>query len=114
MTKILDDKKYSTHTIRGEVRALHDNVLAVIDFGEIKLASGIIILDDDGIDAGIHPRWATVVVIGPKQLDVAVGDRIYVEHGRWSRRINLEIDGKIQKIHRIDTDAILAVAVAVE
>ena len=77
-------------------------------FGEQKTNSGIIIIDDDGKDIGIKPRWAKVYAVGDEQKDVSSGDWILIEHGRWTRGITLEdADGNEIIIRRVDNDAIL-------
>ncbi len=83
-------------------------------FGEQLSSSGLIILDDDKKDRGIHPRWCKVYAIGPKnKSDISVGDWILVSHGRWGRGVDLnEIDPKHYEkgqlvIRRVDSKDIL-------
>jgi co-chaperonin GroES (HSP10) len=82
-------------------------------FGEQVTKSGVILLDDDKTDRGIHPRWAKVYAVGPKnRTPLKPGDWILVEHGRWTRGIDMnEIDPNIDPfqtiIRRVDPKAIL-------
>jgi co-chaperonin GroES (HSP10) len=96
------------NVVKGKLKPLRNNVL-VIDMGfeEQKTASGIVLQSDDGKAHGVKPRWAKVWAVGPEQKDVHVGEWIYVEHGRWTRGIKVEEDGKEVIIRRIDTEAIL-------
>jgi co-chaperonin GroES (HSP10) len=72
---------------------LHDHVIVTdMNFGQRTLSSGIIMLGDDTKTDGIRPRWAKVYAVGPDQKDVVVGQWILVEHGRWTRGIEVEID----------------------
>lgn len=68
---------------------IHDKVIVThLQHGVQKTKSGLIILDDSTTAAGergIKPRWAKVHAIGPDQKDVAVGNWILLEHGRWSQ-----------------------------
>lgn len=96
----------------GTVRALHDHVIVEdMHFGERVTKSGIIITSDDAKSRGIRPRWGKVYAIGPKQTDIRIGDWVLVEHGRWTRGIQLINDsGAETVVRRVDTDAIMAVA----
>lgn len=94
--------------VKGRLRPLRDNVLVTdMSFEEQTTASGIIIQSDDGKTHGVKPRWAKVWAIGPEQQDVKVGEWIYVEHGRWTRGVKVEEDGKEIIIRRVDTNAIM-------
>jgi len=96
------------NVVKGKLKPLRDNVLVTdMSFEEQKTASGIIIQSDDGKTHGVKPRWARVWAIGPDQTDVQVGDWIYVEHGRWTRGITVEEEGKQFVIRRVDTNSIL-------
>ena len=79
-------------------------------FGEIKTAGGLILIDDDGTQSGIHPRWAKVYAIGSKQEDVKVGQWILVAHGRWSRALKVKKDNVELEVRMIDEDDILLVS----
>ena len=96
--------------IKGTLKPIHNHVLATdMYFGDQKTKTGIIILNDDGKSEGIRPRWCKVWAIGKDQKDVKVGDWILVEHGRWTRGVQLENDdGTTFDIRRIDVSGIIA------
>lgn len=102
----------STYDVKQlTIRAIHDNVLVSdMDFGEIKTSSGIVLRSDDGKSHGIKPRWGKVYKVGPEQKDVAVGQWILIEHGRWSRKIKIDDGESIKEIQKVDVAAILAVS----
>jgi co-chaperonin GroES (HSP10) len=96
------------NVVKGKLKPLRNNVLVTdMGFEEQKTASGIVLQSDDGKAHGVKPRWAKVWAVGPEQKDVHVGEWIYVEHGRWTRGIKVEEDGKEVIIRRVDTEAIL-------
>jgi len=79
-----------------------------MNFGEQYTAGGIFIPSDDGKSEGVKPRWCKVFAIGPEQKDVKVGEWIYVEHGRWTRGLEVEEDdGTKFTIWRIDPNGIM-------
>jgi co-chaperonin GroES (HSP10) len=94
---------------RGRIKPIRDRILVTdIDFGDVKTASGIIIPGADGKTAGIHPRWGRVWAVGPEQKDVKIGEWIMIEHGRWTRKFEVEDDdGNIIKVHGVDNKAIM-------
>jgi len=79
-------------------------------FGEKKTRGGIILLDDDGTESGIHPRWSQVYAVGPKQEDVRVGQWILVAHGRWSRALKVINNKEELEVRMIDENDILLVS----
>lgn len=95
--------------VRGKIKPIRDHVLVSdMDFGEQKTASGIVITSDNGKSSGVKPRWGRVWAVGPEQQDIKVGEWICVEHGRWTRTIELEQDdGSILELRRVETNAIL-------
>ena len=94
--------------IKGKLRPLRNTVLVSdMGFEEQTTASGIVIQSDDGKSYGVKPRWARVWAIGPEQVEVKLGEWIYIEHGRWTRGIKVEENGEDIVIRRVDTDAIL-------
>ena len=96
------------NTVKGKLRALHDTVLiSDMSFEEQTTASGIVIRSDDGKCHGVKSRWGRVWAIGPEQTEVKIGEWIYVEHGRWTRGIKVEDNGKEIVIRKVDTDSIL-------
>ena len=93
------------------LRALRDHVLVTdMHFGQRKLGSGLILLNDDGKGEGIRPRWAKVFAIGPDQQDVRVGQWVLVAHGRWTRANEIEVEGEEKSLRRIDQNDILLVS----
>jgi co-chaperonin GroES (HSP10) len=98
------------HSASG-VRALRDHVICEdIQFGEQKTTGGIVLMNDNGKTQGIRPRWACVYAVGPEQKDLVPGQWILIEHGRWTRAVNVEVNGQVKKIVRVDTSGILAVS----
>jgi len=91
------------------IRPILDHIIVEdMEFGEQRTHGGIIIVDDDGKQHGIKPRWAKVYAVGPKQKDVKPGEWVLIEHGRWTRGFNFEKeDGSIYTLRRVDTDAII-------
>ena len=82
---------------------LRDHVIVKnLDFGSQVTRGGIILLDDDGSERGIHPRWAEVWRVGEGVHDLKVGDWVLLEHGRWSRTSKLKVDDEMISINRID------------
>ena len=99
--------KYRATNQVGGVRALHDHVIVRnMNFGARKLASGIFLLNDDGKTEGIRPRWARVYAVGPDQQDVQVGQWVFIEHGRWSRGMEVEIAGETFSLRKADPECI--------
>jgi co-chaperonin GroES (HSP10) len=98
--------------VKGNIVPLNDNVLVSdMDFDMQKTASGILITSDNGKAEGIYPRWGRVWAVGPDQVDVNVGEWVLVEHGRWTRTIEFELDDENTiELRRVDTKAILASA----
>jgi hypothetical protein len=104
------NKYRATNQVDG-VRALHDHVIVRdMNFGARKLASGIYLLNDDGKTEGIRPRWARVYAVGPDQKDVAVGQWVFIEHGRWSRGMEVEINGEEFTLRKADPECIIFVS----
>jgi len=95
----------------NSIEALNDHILvADMNFGSRKLSSGILLPNDDGLSAGIRPRWAKIYAVGPDQKDVGVGQWILVAHGRWTRGVKIEDSKKEVTIRRIDPNDILLVS----
>lgn len=96
--------------VKGVLKPLHDKVLVTdMEFGEQKTKGGLVLLSDDGKDHGIHPRWARVYAVGPEHdEEYGVGDWVLVEHGRWSRGIEMEeSNGDKITIRLIDTNCVM-------
>lgn len=95
--------------VRGTIRPIRDHVLVSdMDFGMQQTKTGIFITSDNGKSSGVKPRWGKVYAIGPEQKDVKVGEWVCVEHGRWTRTIELEQDdGSTLELRRVENTAIL-------
>lgn len=96
--------------IKGKLTPIRKNVIVEeMNFGEQKTKAGLIILLDDGIDRGIKPRWGKVYAKGPENVDeYDVGDYVLVEHGRWTRGVDIEGDDGIQrKLRMVEVESIL-------
>ena len=98
------------NAIKGDLRAIGNRVLVRdMYFGEQKTASGLILRDDDGTTRGIYPRWGRVYSKGPDNNDdYKEGDWILVEHGRWTRSVNLEKNGESIEVRMVEAESILA------
>jgi co-chaperonin GroES (HSP10) len=93
----------------SKLRPIQAHILARdMNFGEQQTASGIVLKSDDGKSEGVRPRWCKVFAVGPEQKDVKVGEWILVEHGRWTRGLEVEEDdGTKFTIWRIDSNGIM-------
>jgi len=103
----------SIKVYEGTLTPIHNRVLVTdMNFGEQKTAGGIIISSDDGQARGIHPRWGRVIAKGHENDDdYEVGDWILIEHGRWSRGINLQkSDGDKMVVHMVEAESVLGTA----
>lgn len=100
-------------TVTGKIQPLRDKVMVEdMKFGMQTTSKGLIVLNDDGANHGIKPRWARVHSVGPDQTDVTVGQYILVEHGRWTRGVEL-VDPDTNEsvtIRMVDNNDILAVS----
>lgn len=96
--------------IIGKLKPIRDRVIVSdMHFGEQRSSGGIVILGDDGKDRGIYPRWGKVYAKGPENVDeYQVGDWILVEHGRWTRGVEID-DGEseLKTIRAVDVKCIL-------
>jgi co-chaperonin GroES (HSP10) len=81
-----------------------------MNFSGRKLSSGIVLLGDDGNTSGIRPRWAQVYAVGPEQSIVKAGEWVLVEHGRWTRGVEVEITGEEMTLRRVDPKNIIFVS----
>ena len=53
---------------------------------------GILLLNDDGKDHGVRPRWAQVYAVGEGVTFVKPGEWILLEHGRWTRQMKVLLE----------------------
>lgn len=94
--------------VTGKIRPLRDSVFVTdMEFGEQRTTSGIVVVSDNGKTQGIHPRWGKVWAIGDNQQDVKLNDWVLIEHGRWTRTIEVEDDAGITEVRMVDAAAIL-------
>lgn len=94
-----------------DIAPLADHILIInMEKGEKITRGGLIVMDDNGKDRGIRPRWAQVYKVGKNVDYVEPGQWILLEHGRWTYGLNLDLpDGSTLYVQRADTDAILLV-----
>jgi co-chaperonin GroES (HSP10) len=97
--------------VKGTITPLRDKVLVCdMEHGDQKLASGLIIPEDDGKERGIRPRWCLVYSVGSEVTFVKPGDCILVAHGRWTRGVHVTTPNGDQKVVRmVESDAIMLV-----
>lgn len=97
--------------INGTIKPIKDRVIVSdMYFGEQTTKGGLVLLNDDGKETGIKPRWGRVYAKGPENHDpYQVGDWVLIEHGRWTRGITIEneTDENGMIIRMIDNDCIL-------
>lgn len=100
---------YQAHQIkRDQLRPLNDAVIVSdMVFDERISNGGIILMNDNGKSSGIRPRWGKVYAVGPDQKDIKVGTWICVEHGRWTRGIEVEDENGKQTLRRVDPKDIM-------
>ena len=93
----------------GQIKPLGNKVFVKdMDFGAQVTAGGIHIPSADGKNEGISPRWGQVWAIGEEQVDVKVGEWILIEHGQWTRTVEVEQeDGSILKVRMVNLNAIM-------
>ena len=103
---------FAPHKLRREqIQAIHDHIIVTdMTFDERITHGGILLLNDNGKGYGIRPRWGRVYAIGPEQQDVAVGQWILVEHGRWTRGLEIEDESGPRTIRKIDPACIMMVS----
>jgi co-chaperonin GroES (HSP10) len=100
---------YSAHRIdREHLKPLRDAVIVSdMNFDERLSTGGIVLVKDNGKSSGIRPRWGQVYAVGPEQHTVKVGTWICVEHGRWTRGLEIEDENGKQTLRRVDPKDIM-------
>jgi co-chaperonin GroES (HSP10) len=94
--------------VTGKIKPLGSKVFVKdMDFGAQVTTGGIHIPSADGKNEGIVPRWGQVWSIGDEQVDVKIGDWILVEHGQWTRGIEVEENGEVFKVRMVNNNAIM-------
>jgi len=103
---------YSPHKFnKSQFKALHDHVIvSEMIFDQRITQSGLILMNDNGTTLGIRPRWGRVYAVGPKQQTVKIGQWICVDHGRWTRGLDIEDEDGKKTIRRIDPNDILLIS----
>lgn len=69
--------------------------------GERKIGR-IILKNDDGKAEGIRPRWGKVHAVGPDVNVLEVGDWVLIDHGRWTRELNIPDYETETPLHQIE------------
>jgi co-chaperonin GroES (HSP10) len=97
--------------VKHDIRPIRNRVLVCdMEHGDQKLASGLIIPDDNGKERGIRPRWCLVYAVGSEITDVKPGDRVLISHGRWTRGVHVHTPEGVSKVVRmVESDAIMLV-----
>ncbi len=100
---------FEPHRIdREQLKPLKDAVIVSdMNFKERISRGGLILPTDNGKSSGIRPRWGQVYAVGPDQKDVRVGTWVCVEHGRWTRGIDIEDENGKQTLRRVDPKDIM-------
>lgn len=103
---------YSAHKIqRHQLLPIRDAVIVSdMEFDERISTGGIVLLNDNGKSTGIRPRWGCVYAVGPQQQSVHVGEWVCVEHGRWTRGIDIEDETGKHTLRRVDPKDIMMTA----
>ena len=103
---------YAAHQLqRRQLRPLKDSVIVSDMIFDVRISTGgIIIPNDNGKSTGIRPRWGQVYAVGPDQQDVSPGQWVCVEHGRWTRGIDIEDESGKITVHRVDPKDIMMVS----
>jgi co-chaperonin GroES (HSP10) len=88
---------------RDQIKPLRDAVIVSdMNFEERLSNGGIILVKDNGKSSGIRPRWGRVYAVGPDQNTIKVGTWVCVEHGRWTRGIDIEDETGKKTLRRVD------------
>lgn len=108
----LNHKPSYTTNVVSAIQPLRDTVLIMdMNFDYRVTTAGIILPSDDGKNSGIRPRWGKVYAVGPDQHDVVPGQWCLINHGRWTRGIDIiDASGKKSTIRKVDNNDILLVS----
>ena len=112
MTTAVKKTMFTPHKLRrDQIQAIHDHIIVSDMSFDVRFTqSGIYIPNDNGKGYGIRPRWGRVYAVGPEQEDVRVGQWILVEHGRWTRGLEIEDESGERTIRKIDPKCIMMVS----
>lgn len=101
----------TTRISTKDFRALKATVFVTdLESGPRKLASGLLLPDDNMAESGIRERWGQIAYLGPDvPEELSVGDWVLVKHGRWTPGIDLDDgSGALTRIWRVEyPDAVL-------
>jgi co-chaperonin GroES (HSP10) len=102
---------FEPHRInKAQLKPLRDHVIvADMNFRE-RIVGNIILPNDDGKSSGIRPRWAQVYAVGPDQHHIRVDDYVLVEHGRWTRGLEVEDETGRHMLRRVDPAGLMMVS----
>jgi co-chaperonin GroES (HSP10) len=106
-------KPVINHVKGNHIQPLKNKILVRdMSFGDIKTKSGIILINDDATSRGIHPRWAQIYAVGDKVKDVHPLQWVLVDHGRWTRGVEFEVEdtAEIFTVREVEESSILLVA----
>jgi co-chaperonin GroES (HSP10) len=107
MTKLA----FEPHKInKAQLKPLRDHVIVMDMSFKERIVGSIILPSDDGKSSGIRPRWAQVYAVGPLQHDIKVDDYVLVEHGRWTRGIEVEDETGRHMLRRVDPNGLMMVS----
>lgn len=70
-------------------RALANRVLVHNMQRGQRMVGGLLLLNDNGKEHGIRPRWAQVYDVGEGVTEVKVGQWVLIAHGRWTKGFNI-------------------------
>jgi co-chaperonin GroES (HSP10) len=98
-----------TPKVKGTLKPIRNRVIVSdMHFGEQKTKSGLILRDDNGTSRGIYPRWAKVHAKGPENNDdYTVGDWILIEHGRWTRGIDVDDGNTTTNLRMVEAESVI-------
>ena len=92
------------------IHPLSGNIFAVLQLGERVSQGGIVLMDDNGKNSGIRPRWAKIWKVADDVTDVKPGQWALCEHGRWTMRIKIKDENNQDfEFVKLDPNGILAV-----
>jgi co-chaperonin GroES (HSP10) len=104
--------QFEAHKLnKHQIQAVKDHILVSDMAFDVRFTKGgIYIPNDNGKGHGIRPRWGKVYAVGPRQQDVRVGQWILVEHGRWTRGLDIEDESGARTIRKIDPKCVMMVS----
>jgi co-chaperonin GroES (HSP10) len=107
MTKLA----FEPHKIsKSQFKPLREHVIVKDMSFKERIVGNIILPSDDGKSSGIRPRWAEVYAVGPEQTTIKPGDFVLVEHGRWTRGIEVEDEDGKHVLRRVDPNGLMMVS----